>query len=58
MSTNDEQPKRGRPPGETGEAKQAIVKVRCDLSEKGHWTAKARQEGLKLSEWLRRRANT
>jgi hypothetical protein len=56
--SREEQPKRGRPPGETGEAKQAIVKVRCDLSEKGQWTAKAREEGLKLSEWLRRRANS
>lgn len=56
--SEDDSKKRGRPPGETGEAKQAIVKVRCDLREKGQWTAKARQEGLKLSEWLRRRANT
>lgn len=55
--SEDDSKKRGRPPGETGEAKQAIVKVRCELSEKGQWTAKARQEGLKLSEWLRRRAN-
>jgi hypothetical protein len=54
---NEPIPKRGRPLGATGKAKQAIVKVRCELAEKGCWTRAARQEEKTLSEWLRDRAN-
>jgi hypothetical protein len=50
-------PKQGRPPGETGAAMDAIVKVRCDLAEKGHWVSKARKAGMTLSEWIRTLAN-
>lgn len=49
---------RGRPPGPTGDAKQALVKVRCDLEEKGRWTLAARKKEKTLSEWLRDRANS
>lgn len=49
--------KRGRPPGKTGVAKQALVKVRCDAAEKKTWEEKARAAGLTLSEWVRRRGN-
>ena len=43
----------GRPWG----ARQAIVKLRCDIAEKGRWTAAARAQGKTLSEWLRGLAN-
>ena len=46
-------PKRGRPLGSKG----GLVRVRCELEEKGRWTAAARDAGKTLSEWLRGRAN-
>lgn len=54
---SEQKPKRGRPPGPTGEAKEAIVRVRCDLPEKGRWVRAARKKDKTLSEWLRDRAN-
>lgn len=49
--------RRGRPPGTTGEAMSAVVRVRCDFSEKGRWTRAARQKAKTLSEWIRQLAN-
>lgn len=50
-----DKPKLGRPPEQ--DPKDAIVKLRVDLSEKGHWVRSARKAGKSLSKWLRDLAN-
>lgn len=52
--SDDNKPRLGRPPGDP---KQGIVRVRCELEEKGRWVRTARQAGKTLSEWLRDLAN-
>lgn len=43
----------GRPWGARG----ALVRVRCDIAEKGRWNLAAQKRGQSLSEWIRDRAN-
>jgi hypothetical protein len=44
----------GRPWG----AREGLVRVRCDIADKGRWTMAARREGKTLSDWLRGIANS
>lgn len=56
MIDKNENPKRGRPT--EPDSKNAIVKLRVELAEKGRWVRAARKAGKSLSEWLRELANS
>ena len=36
---------------------EAVLRIRCDEVDKGRWNRAARAEGLRLSEWARRKLN-
>jgi hypothetical protein len=61
MSDETEKPKRGAPMGSRNAAKddglEAVLRIRCDQADKGRWNRAAREAGMKLSEWARRRLN-
>lgn len=55
MTNRNENLKRGRPT--EPDSKNAIVKMRVELPEKGRWVRASRKAGKSLSEWLRDLAN-
>jgi hypothetical protein len=61
MSEPDEKPKRGAPLGSRNAAKddglEAVLRIRCEEADKAWWNKAAREAGMKLSEWARRRLN-